>query len=89
MKEKETEVKVLSAREAISDLLLELEVASNDMNAISEHFETITDQMDLDGSNECYYMLGFVAGFKHARNIESDLNNLAIVLSSRKANGDS
>jgi len=69
--------------------LLELETAGNSVDMIAEHFEKMIDRVDLDGSVENFYMLGFVNGFKSARSIESDFQGMAIINVSRKMDDQS
>jgi len=89
MKEKEAEVKEISKKEIEESLLLELEVADNDMDLIAKYFEMMFGHVDHDEPPTNYYMLGFRAGFRTARHIESDYQSMALINSSRKVHGES
>jgi len=86
---KETEVKAMSAREAISDLLLEIELADTGMETIVKYFEGLRGRVENDDSRENYWMMGFSTGFELARKIHSDYSSMAIINSSRKLHGKS
>ena len=83
-KMEKTEVEEISAKDMKECFLLELESASNGMDTIAEHFEKMRGHVENDDSRENYYMMGFFAGFKLARNIESDYHSMAIINTSRK-----
>jgi len=64
-------------------LLGELELTGYSADAVAGYFENMIGGVKLDGSPECYYMLGVVAGFKLARHIDSDFTSMAIVGSAK------
>lgn len=68
----------MNDEESEGGLLKGIETNGCDADAVAEHFENMIGGVDLDGSPACYYMLGFVAGFKHARNVDSDFADLTI-----------
>jgi hypothetical protein len=80
----ESEIETIEARKMKEDFLLELEIASNEIDKIGEHFEKMMDHVELDGSSESYFMLGFRTGFEQARQIESVFQSMVIINVSRK-----
>ena len=55
-----------------------LDTVLSNTDRIAERFENMFST-ELDGSDADRYMLGFIAGFRTARNINSDFETIALI----------